>query len=75
MSLFVCEECGCIENTALSRFWLRKTSLGKGTEGRALCSACDPETEKWHGRFPQRQYDPERDHPNYMDGEWIEASS
>ncbi len=71
MSLFVCEECGCIENTALSRFWVRKTDLGPN-DGRALCSECDPETREWHGRFPKRLYDPETDSPDWIDGEWVE---
>lgn len=46
MPLFQCSECGCIENTALSYYWLR--------DGRpALCSVCDPYIGRWHGRFPR----------------------
>jgi hypothetical protein len=67
MSLFVCEECRVIENTATSRFWFRG-------DGKALCSQCDPETGKWHGMFPRKQYDPEYHKPAYMDGEWVAAS-
>jgi hypothetical protein len=48
MSIFRCDQCGCIENTATSRYWLRP----KGT--LPLCSACDPEIGRWHGRFPQQ---------------------
>lgn len=68
MSLFVCEECGCIENTALCGFWLRKTKDGSG---RALCSECDPQTGKWHGRFPKDQYDPKVHKPHWIDGGWV----
>lgn len=68
MSLFVCEECRCVENTALSGFWLRNT---EGRKGKALCSECDPEIGKWHGRFPKRLYDPETDNPQWVDGEWV----
>lgn len=67
MSLFVCEDCGCIENTALSNFWRR----GKG---KALCSECDPEIGKWHGRFGKRTYDPENDRVQFADGEWLRAA-
>lgn len=53
MSLFVCEECGTVENTALSLYWMRG-------DGRALCSRCDPQLGHWHGIFPRESYDPER---------------
>ncbi len=33
MSLYKCEKCDCIENTALSNYW----------SGSRLCSSCDPE--------------------------------
>jgi hypothetical protein len=48
MSLFKCGKCGCIENTAVSHYWTRE----KGTP--PLCSECDPEIGKWHGRFPKQ---------------------
>jgi len=47
MSLFKCDKCGCVENTACSHFWLNKY---KG--GDALCSECS--TGKWHNRFPKQ---------------------
>jgi hypothetical protein len=50
MSIFRCEQCGCIENTATSSYWFRSENKDK----RALCSECDPETGKWHGRFPKQ---------------------
>lgn len=49
MPIFSCRECGCIENTALSNYW---TAVYEDTP--VLCSACDPETSKWHGEFPRR---------------------
>lgn len=53
MSLFVCDKCDCVENTALCWYathLIEKTPL--------LCSACDPEIAKWHGEFDQEKYDP-----------------
>lgn len=47
MPLFRCTKCGCVENTALSHYWL------KG-EAPALCCECDPKIAKWHQRFPKR---------------------
>ena len=44
MSLFRCEECGCVENTACSGYW----DLDKQ---RDLCSECDPAIGKWHDEF------------------------
>ena len=53
MSLFQCEECGCVENTACCDYWWNKA------EGLPLvCSACSKgqsdEYQKrgeWHGTF------------------------
>lgn len=50
MSLFQCDECGCRENTATSGYWFRKDE-GSACKGRKLCSACDPDIGKWHGKF------------------------
>lgn len=50
MSLFVCEKCNCIENTALCWYWSR---LNK----EKLCSKCDPEIKKWHDIFPREKFD------------------
>lgn len=52
MGLFICEECSCVENTALSRYWMRNVAI-QSLRGRTLCSKCDPEIGKWHGRFPR----------------------
>lgn len=55
MPLFRCEGCGAVENTALSNYWLR----GYPPTKPALCSECDPEIGRWHGRFPKRDADAE----------------
>lgn len=55
MSLYVCDECGVIENTALANYWLR---FNPDREVKStLCSQCDPAIGKWHGKFPRTQYD------------------
>lgn len=51
MPLFRCNQCGCVENTALSNYWPTPDKR------HALCSACDPAIGKWHGQFPQRSAD------------------
>lgn len=77
MSLFVCDNCDVVENTALAGYrgyhgrrialtdkereahpdW-EEAGLGDGT---ARCSACNPEVGKWHGKWVQEKYDPEKD--------------
>lgn len=49
MSLFLCEACGHIENTATSHYWLRGQY---GHDGRALCSTCDPGMKESFDRGP-----------------------
>jgi hypothetical protein len=49
MSLFVCEKCQTIENTALGKYW---------GENKKLCSECG--WEKWHGRFEKEKFDPKK---------------
>jgi hypothetical protein len=53
MSLYVCDRCSHIENTALARYWIRKAE-GKKND---LCSVCDPSIGQWHGKFPRSPYD------------------
>lgn len=48
MATFVCDKCGCNENTATSNYWIQ---LSHGTQ--TLCSQCDPKIGKWHNRFPR----------------------
>jgi hypothetical protein len=57
VSLFVCDECDTVENTALAGphgYWLRNEY---GHDGKARCSACNPEIGKWHGLFPRELWD------------------
>ena len=48
MSFFQCSNCGCVEDTCLCKFWSARLR-----ETPALCSACDPAIDKWHGQFPR----------------------
>ena len=48
MPLFICDQCGCIENTALSMFWCKDSD-------HPLCSECDADRGKWHGQFEKRE--------------------
>lgn len=64
MSLYRCQQCGCVENTAFGfhaiRYW---PEWPDDIRGKALCSACGPARfrtgaptgfGKWHGRFEQK---------------------
>jgi hypothetical protein len=62
MPIFACDNCGCIENTALSGYWF-KTSKVK------LCSECDPAIRKWHGAFKKRKATKEE--LNKLNGDFI----
>ena len=70
MSLFVCTTCRSIENTALSHFWMQSATR---TDDKRECSACYPETGKWHGRFERRTYDGTQ-RVAWLDGEWIDPN-
>src|SRR5215471_219346 len=64
MSLFVCEACGAVENTALGHYWGRHlyppTPLDEQViTHMALCSECAFGT--WHGKFPKVQWDGKRE--------------
>jgi len=48
MSLFVCEKCGCVENTAVCGYNWRKKDDPK------LCSECDPCFGEWHNCFTKQ---------------------
>ena len=52
MSLFVCEQCGHVENSALSRYALRHVAGGS----QALCSDCDPQCTP-HKIFKRKPWD------------------
>lgn len=62
MSLFVCDGCGVIENTALTPWdGYHGRNMREFRRGDALCSQCHPDSKQWHNKWPRRQYDPERD--------------
>lgn len=66
MSLYQCEDCGCVENTATGWYHCRNSpDLTPADKlGRALCSVCGPtaypngepieKMGRWHGRFARR---------------------
>jgi len=56
MPLFVCDDCGCVENTAcVPDFW------GNHCHGvKVLCSECGV-LKKWHGAFPKKKWDGKRE--------------
>lgn len=53
MPLFVCSnpECDAIENTATSHYWSHRYDPKDNRD--PICSACDPDTNQWHDRFPR----------------------
>lgn len=70
MPIFVCDNCGCKENTALGHYWSRDMADCWAPEvvGKALCSECGPTKfkdgtptgmGKWHGRFTKKIATPE----------------
>lgn len=66
MSLFRCDKCGAVENTATSGYWFRDRG------GPALCAECDPQIGKWHGIFPKQDadaagYAPRSDAPQFIE--------
>ena len=48
MSIYICEKCGAIENTALGGYWLNCLN-----NEPKMCSECN--YGKWHGEF-EKQY-------------------
>lgn len=69
MPEFVCEACGCVDNSACGgTYWTRGTKAFAGeAQDKLLCVACTPSEfsdgtpytrgGKWHGRFPRRMPD------------------
>ena len=56
MPLFVCSNCGCVDNTATGFYWMQSE--------KPLCAECGPENlggGKWHGVFPKRKHDPDKE--------------
>ena len=74
MPLFVCDNCGCIDNTALGgTYWSRNTDVWKPEDrGKALCCECAPKKYNddtinedagiWHDKFPKRKFTEEYRH-------------
>lgn len=74
MSMFVCDECGVFENTALAGYRgyhgrnmeltpeeqiERPEWVARGLgDGKARCSECNPEVGRWHGHWDKEQFDP-----------------
>lgn len=64
MGVYVCENCNCIENTALGFYWSRNMKgAPEKYKGKALCSECGPpfysdgsvsKYGKWHGQFEKQ---------------------
>lgn len=81
MPLFVCDKCGCVENTALGHYWTKGFKEFKNTEWEnALCSECTPLTfpngeksgakGKWHDKFPKEKYKPGKiDEKHFIDAD------
>ena len=49
MSIYICEKCGCIENTSLGGYW--KNCLKNEPK---MCSECN--TGSWHNEFEKRHW-------------------
>ncbi len=49
MSVYICEKCGCIENTALGGYWRNCIK-----EEAKMCSECN--TGKWHNEFKKMHW-------------------
>jgi hypothetical protein len=55
MPLFMCSRCGCVDNTATSKFWEQQmTAVELGIEHKPLCAECSPQVRRWHGHFPRK---------------------
>lgn len=79
MSLYQCERCGCVENTATGWYWHRNSVRLTPPEflGKALCCVCAPthyasgepntKSGKWHNRF-KRHYLPKGQYVTNPDG-------
>lgn len=51
MPLLICSKCGCVDNTAVTRYWTDCMMDGNPP----LCSECDPQIGKWHGLFAKEK--------------------
>lgn len=51
MPIFVCSQCLCMENTAVSEYFFQVT---RKPPQEPLCSECNPRIGQWHGRFEKK---------------------
>ena len=49
MSVYICEKCGCIENTSLGGYWDNEFN-----NEPKMCSECN--TGKWHNQFEKTHW-------------------
>lgn len=54
MPLFICEKCGCVDNTALGLYWIDWFD-----KKPILCAECHPKIGKWHGKFAKKKWNGE----------------
>lgn len=53
MPLYMCRQCGSVENTATGEYWRQQMDAHEsGKPFEPKCSACV--TGKWHGEFERR---------------------
>jgi hypothetical protein len=79
VGLFICENCFCVDNTALGHYWGREKDCweDESFNGKALCCSCIPDKfsdgsepikvygEGWHDQFEKRHYKVYlEEHPN-----------
>ena len=72
MSIYICEKCGTIDNTAVSGYWINC----RNNEPK-MCTECN--TGKWHNKFPKKNwkdYGVEKllELESYNDGSMINAT-
>lgn len=71
MAIFVCDECGVMENSSLGHYWSRENGEfeEESKNKKALCSQCAPSEwkdgsstkwGKWHNKFPRAKWDGKR---------------
>ena len=49
MSIYICEKCGCLENTALGTYWENLYN-----KEPVMCSECS--TGNWHNKFKKEHW-------------------
>ena len=72
MSLFICDKCGCVDNTACGgTYWIHRSDMYSGENSWAdklvLCVECKPKeysdgsiddnAGKWHNEFKKRPWE------------------